>query len=90
LTVIGARGDPARLVADSKRAHDELGWAPERFELATIIEDAWRWNVPCLHQLSDEILVISIASPTRSAEFKKCDGEGHGHDLEIPQIENTA
>lgn len=42
----GARraGDPARLVADSKKARGELGWRPERFELATIIEDAWGWE----------------------------------------------
>jgi UDP-glucose 4-epimerase len=34
-------GDPVRLVASSERARRELGWAPERGRLATIIEDAW-------------------------------------------------
>ncbi len=43
---IGARreGDPARLVASSRRARDELGWNPARASLRTIIEDAWRWH----------------------------------------------
>ncbi len=42
----GARreGDPARLVADATRARAELGWQPNRYELKTIIEDAWRWE----------------------------------------------
>lgn len=35
-------GDPARLVADSTHARWELGWQPQRFDLQTIIEDAWR------------------------------------------------
>ncbi|MFP4687257.1 MAG: UDP-glucose 4-epimerase GalE [bacterium] len=36
-------GDPARLVADNKKAHRLLGWQP-RHDLETIIEDAWRWK----------------------------------------------
>lgn len=42
----GARrpGDPARLVADARRARAELGWAPRHAELATIIAHAWRWE----------------------------------------------
>ena len=42
----GARrpGDPARLVADSRRARTELGWAPRFADLATIIGHAWRWE----------------------------------------------
>jgi UDP-arabinose 4-epimerase len=41
----GARraGDPPILVASSLRAHQELLWKPQRQELATIVEDAWRW-----------------------------------------------
>lgn len=35
-------GDPAVLVASSARAADELGWVPERPEIARMIEDAWR------------------------------------------------
>ncbi|WP_291319333.1 UDP-glucose 4-epimerase GalE [Desulfonatronospira sp.] len=37
-------GDPARLVADSTLAREELGWHPRRSDLETIIEDAWRWE----------------------------------------------
>jgi UDP-glucose 4-epimerase len=38
-------GDPARLVADSTRAHKQLGWKPQYADLATIIEHAWRWEM---------------------------------------------
>jgi UDP-glucose 4-epimerase len=37
-------GDPARLVADSTAARRALNWQPARFDLATIIEDAWKWE----------------------------------------------
>ena len=36
-------GDPPALVASSDRIREELGWQPARGELATIVEDAWRW-----------------------------------------------
>ncbi len=36
-------GDPAILVADPARASDTLGWKPQRQELDTIVEDAWKW-----------------------------------------------
>ena len=36
-------GDPAVLVADSARIRQELGWAPTRQDLSTIIADAWTW-----------------------------------------------
>lgn len=38
-------GDPARLVADARLARAVLGWQPQRAELATIVEDAWRWEL---------------------------------------------
>ncbi len=43
----GARreGDPVRLVADSARARQELDWQPRRSALATIIADAWQWEL---------------------------------------------
>jgi UDP-glucose 4-epimerase len=43
---IGPRreGDPAQLVASRDRAVTELGWAPERDGLRTIVADAWRWH----------------------------------------------
>jgi UDP-glucose-4-epimerase GalE len=37
-------GDPPILVADTNKAHETLGWAPERSDLATIVTDAWRWH----------------------------------------------
>ena len=46
-TVIHAErraGDPAVLVADSKLARKDLGWAPKFDQLETIIETAWRWE----------------------------------------------
>jgi UDP-glucose 4-epimerase len=36
-------GDVARLVADSTRIKQELGWSPKIPELARIVESAWRW-----------------------------------------------
>jgi UDP-glucose 4-epimerase len=37
-------GDPPRLVANSSLARAELGWQPQRGELATIMKDAWAWE----------------------------------------------
>ena len=37
-------GDPARLVASSKRMSEELGWAPKYPELETIVRTAWEWH----------------------------------------------
>ncbi|MGR3570230.1 UDP-glucose 4-epimerase GalE [Brevirhabdus sp.] len=44
--VEGARraGDCTRLVSGSTRAKAELGWAPRRSDMATMIADAWRWH----------------------------------------------
>ena len=36
-------GDPPRLVSGGTRARDELGWEPQRPDLADIIGDAWRF-----------------------------------------------
>ncbi|MBA0049382.1 UDP-glucose 4-epimerase GalE [Streptomyces sp. AJS327] len=36
-------GDPAVLIASSRRARDRLGWRPRRAELADIIGDAWEF-----------------------------------------------
>ncbi len=43
---IGARraGDPARLVADSTKAHEILGWTPEITDMKEIIASAWKWH----------------------------------------------
>jgi UDP-glucose 4-epimerase len=37
-------GDPARLVASSRKAREVLSWKPVWTELAPIIESAWRWH----------------------------------------------
>lgn len=37
-------GDPAKLVASSEKARRILGWQPQRTEIKTIVEDAWRWH----------------------------------------------
>lgn len=37
-------GDPAKLVASSKKAIDELGWKPKYNTLEQIIESAWKWH----------------------------------------------
>ncbi len=37
-------GDPAQLVASSRRIRDEWGWSPSFPELETIVEHAWRWH----------------------------------------------
>lgn len=37
-------GDPARLVANAALAHEVLRWEPQRSDLRTIVEDAWRWE----------------------------------------------
>lgn len=43
--VTGRRpGDPAVLVASSKKAIEELGWRPKYASLEEIIESAWRWH----------------------------------------------
>jgi UDP-glucose 4-epimerase len=37
-------GDPPELVADARRAQEQLGWRPNYTELETIVETAWRWH----------------------------------------------
>jgi UDP-glucose 4-epimerase len=36
-------GDPAKLVASSKKAMNELGWQPQYTSLEKIVESAWNW-----------------------------------------------
>lgn len=36
-------GDPAVLIADSKKIKDELGWQPEFQDLHLIVESTWHW-----------------------------------------------
>lgn len=47
ITVINGprrEGDPARLVADSKRARLTLNWEPKFTDLETIVAHAWHWE----------------------------------------------
>ncbi len=37
-------GDPSKLVADSTKAREVLGWQPQFPELEKIIESAWTWH----------------------------------------------
>jgi len=37
-------GDCTKMVSGSVRAGEELGWSPDRSDLATMIRDAWRWH----------------------------------------------
>ncbi|MCD9186428.1 MAG: UDP-glucose 4-epimerase GalE [Pyrinomonadaceae bacterium] len=37
-------GDPSRLIANSTKAHEVLGWNPQFPEIEKIIEDAWKWH----------------------------------------------
>ncbi|MFZ5775264.1 MAG: UDP-glucose 4-epimerase GalE [Thermodesulfobacteriota bacterium] len=43
---LGARreGDPARLVAESRKAREELAWRPEYADLETIVAHAWAFK----------------------------------------------
>ena len=37
-------GDPAVLYASAERIRSDLGWAPRRPDLDTIVADAWKWH----------------------------------------------
>jgi len=37
-------GDPPVLIASSEKIRRELGWAPSRTNIETIIQDAWAWH----------------------------------------------
>ncbi|WP_018985185.1 UDP-glucose 4-epimerase GalE [Methylophilus methylotrophus] len=45
-------GDPARLVADAKRARSVLNWKPVFTDLETIVKHAWQWEIKCLDRAS--------------------------------------
>ena len=36
-------GDPAVLVATSRKIQEELGWAPKKPDLQAMVSDAWEW-----------------------------------------------
>lgn len=37
-------GDPATLVASSRKARELLGWQPQRADIRQIVADAWAWH----------------------------------------------
>ena len=37
-------GDPARLIADSRKAAEILGWIPKYQNVKDIVETAWKWH----------------------------------------------
>ena len=37
-------GDPARLIADSRKAAEILGWIPKYQDVTQIVETAWKWH----------------------------------------------
>ncbi len=37
-------GDPDRLVNDSRKAFEKLGWKPEFGDIETIVKHAWEWH----------------------------------------------
>ena len=37
-------GDPAVLIASSKKAREKLGWNPSRENIEIMIKDAWTWH----------------------------------------------
>jgi UDP-glucose 4-epimerase len=41
-----AAAEPASLVADARRARDELGWVPRRSSIERIVSDAWTARAP--------------------------------------------
>lgn len=51
-------GDPARLVADSRRASQELKWKPQYSELDVMLRHAWQWE--------QNTIARSIAIPINS------------------------
>ncbi len=53
--VVGPRraGDPPELVADARRARQELGWVPRYESLEDIVRTAWRWHASHPHGYDD-------------------------------------
>jgi len=45
-------GDPARLVADAKRARSILNWKPVFTDLETIVKHAWQWELKSVNTIA--------------------------------------
>lgn len=58
-------GDPAILVADSRKIHRELGWQPRSADLDEIVASAWRWRQRYPVGYGDRAAIPSIIPLTR-------------------------
>lgn len=67
----GARrpGDPAILVASSKRLKTELGWKPLYPSIQTIVQHAWHWHSTHPHGYSGPIEIIVPANLSESSRM---------------------
>jgi UDP-glucose 4-epimerase len=46
-------GDPPRLVASARKAHDVLGWRPQYQRIEDIVSSAWNWHLRHPHGYKD-------------------------------------
>jgi len=62
-------GDPPVLVASSRRARRELGWAPRHSKLEEMLADAWAWRLahPAGYATGDEAAALQVGSSAASA-----------------------
>jgi UDP-glucose 4-epimerase len=44
ITADARPGDPPLLVADARRAFEQLGWKPAHADIRSIVETAWQWH----------------------------------------------
>ncbi|SHJ68282.1 NAD dependent epimerase/dehydratase family protein [Desulfofundulus thermosubterraneus DSM 16057] len=54
-------GDPAVLVASSRRIREELGWRPRCGDLETILRTAWEWHRRHLEGYGDGTCYLPVA-----------------------------
>jgi UDP-glucose 4-epimerase len=47
-------GDPPELVADARRAREQLGWQPRYLEIQRIVDTAWRWHQSHPHGYAEQ------------------------------------
>jgi len=65
---IGSRraGDPAILVGDASRIHDELGWSPRYRTMEEIISTAWKWHLRSYRETLRDSSMYKSSSNTRN------------------------
>lgn len=62
-------GDPAVLVASSKKLRTELGWAPLYPSIQTIVQHAWHWHSTHPHGYSGPVEIVVPANLSESARM---------------------